>query len=261
MLPRLSAVLRDNTHRLIPSHYSEHDESVLTRLTDEPDDLNALFELEGATNDRLIGEAGLLPGITVRELVFGLSYSHIVNAAFTHASPFGSRFNGPDRGAWYAGFSRETSENEVAYHKMKELQEINWQEKETFSYADFHFYPAVLPVKPERDNRLTLDRAQGKEFGNLRFVEQKFPATFWFVLAVTGTFVRLDICVVKINLVILHSREGVIQVCESGADGFDLRSLQFDSSLYPFENLIVMERTAIGCDLGGHKSQPARGVL
>ena len=137
MLPRLSDVLRDNTHRLIPSRYSEHDESVLTRLTDEPDDLNALFELEGATSDRLLGEAGLLPGITVRELVFGLSYSHIVNAAFTHASPFGSRFNGPDRGAWYAGFSRETSENEVAYHKMKELQEINWQEKETFSYAEF----------------------------------------------------------------------------------------------------------------------------
>ena len=137
MLPRLSDVLRDNTHRLIPSRYSEHDESILSRLTDEPDDLNALFELEGATNDRLLGEAGLLPGITVRELVFGLSYSHIVNAAFTHASPFGSRFNGPDRGAWYAGFSHETSEKEVAYHKMKELQEINWQEKETFSYADF----------------------------------------------------------------------------------------------------------------------------
>jgi RES domain-containing protein len=99
--------------------------------------LNALFELEGATNDRLLGEAGLLPGITVRELVFGLSYSHIVNAAFTHASPFGSRFNGPERGAWYAAFSRETSELEVAFHKSEELQEINWQEEETFTYVDF----------------------------------------------------------------------------------------------------------------------------
>jgi hypothetical protein len=137
VLPRLSDVLRDNTHRLIPSRYGEHDESVLTRLTDEPDDLNALIELEGATNDRLLGEAGLLPGITVRELVFGPSYSHMVNAAFTHASPLESRFNGPERGAWYAGFSRETSEKEVAYHKMTELQEINWQEKETFSYVDF----------------------------------------------------------------------------------------------------------------------------
>ena len=137
MLPRVSDVLRDGTHRLIPSRYSGRDESVLTRLTDDPKDLNALFELEGATNDRLLGEAGLLPGITVRELVFGLSYSRIVNAAFTHASPLGSRFNGPERGAWYAAFTRETSELEVAYHKSKELQEVNWQEKEAFSYVDF----------------------------------------------------------------------------------------------------------------------------
>jgi len=137
VLPRLSDLRRDDTHRLIPSAYSGGDQTVLTRLTNDPDDLAALFELEGATNDRLLGEAGLLPGITVRELVFGLSYSHIVNAAFTHPRPLGNRFNGPERGAWYAGFSRETSAIEVAYHKKKELQEIHWQEKETFTYVDF----------------------------------------------------------------------------------------------------------------------------
>jgi RES domain len=135
--PRLSDVTRDDTHRLIPSRYSDKDESVLARLTDDLDDLNALFELEGATNDRLLGEAGLLPGISVRELVFGLSYSHIVNAAFTHSRPLGSRFNGPERGAWYAAFSRQTSEREVAYHKSKELQEIKWQQEEIFIYVDF----------------------------------------------------------------------------------------------------------------------------
>ena len=103
----------------------------------DPAELSALFELEGATNERLAGEAGLLPGITVHELVFGLSYSHIVNAAFTHASPLGSRFNGSDRGAWYAGFLLETSGIEVAFHKSEELREINWQDKETFRYADY----------------------------------------------------------------------------------------------------------------------------
>lgn len=137
MRPPTSDVASDNAHRLIPERYSDRDDSVLTRLTDDIDDLNALFELEGATNERLLGEAGLLPGITVRELVFGIPYSHIVNAAFTHAHPLGSRFNGSDRGAWYAAFSRQTSAIEVAYHKGKELQEINWQEKETFSYVDF----------------------------------------------------------------------------------------------------------------------------
>jgi len=135
VLPHVSRLLQDDTHRLIPSAYDK--ETVLNRLTADSDVLTALFELEGATNERLLGEAGLLPGITVRELVFGLSYSHIVNAAFTHAKPLGSRFNGPERGAWYAGFSLETAGIEVAFHKSEELREINWQEKEGFVYADF----------------------------------------------------------------------------------------------------------------------------
>ena len=110
---------------------------MLTRLTENTRDLNALYELEGATNERLLGEAGLLPGISVRELVFGIPYAHIINAAFTHGNPLGGRFSGPKRGAWYAGFVRETSEREVAYHRGKELREVNWQERERFSYVDF----------------------------------------------------------------------------------------------------------------------------
>lgn len=137
MLPRVSRLLQDDTHRLIPAAHSDGDDSVLTRLTSDPDELSTLFELETSTNERLEGEAGLLPGITVRELVFGLSYSHIVNAAFTHPHPLGSRFNGPDRGAWYAAFSLETSIKEVAFHRSQELQEINWQQEEVFTFFDF----------------------------------------------------------------------------------------------------------------------------
>jgi RES domain len=135
LLPFVSALLQDDTHRLIPSAYDE--ETVLNRLTDDLYELNTLFELEGATNERLQGEAGLLPGITLRELVFGVSYFHIVNAAFTHAQPFGTRFNGADRGAWYAGFSQETAGIEIAFHKSEELREINWQQRETFLYVDY----------------------------------------------------------------------------------------------------------------------------
>ena len=137
MLPAVSEIERDATHRLIPARYIDRDESVLTRISDDPGELKALFELEGATNDRLLGEAGLLPGISVRELVFGVPYAHVINAAFTHANPHGSRFGGPERGVWYAGFARKTSESEVAYHRGKELQEIRWEEEETFSYVDF----------------------------------------------------------------------------------------------------------------------------
>ncbi len=161
MLPRLSDLSRNNTHRLIPSRFGDKDDSVLTRLTDDPDDLNALFELEGATNDRLLGEAGLLPGISVRELVFGLSYSHIVNAAFTHTRPLGNRFSGPERGAWYAGFSLQTSEIEVAYHKSKELQEIKWEQEEIFIYVDFlaDFRGKFHDLRDDRTFQSSLDPA------------------------------------------------------------------------------------------------------
>jgi hypothetical protein len=137
VLPRNVEIKQDDTHRLIPSRHIDKGETILARLTEDPEDLNKLFELEGATNERLLGEAGLLPGITVRELVFGLSYSHIVNAAFTHTSPLGNRFNGPERGAWYAGFSRKTSELEVAYHRSQELREVRWAERDVFTYVDF----------------------------------------------------------------------------------------------------------------------------
>ena len=137
MLPRVSGISRDDTHRLIPARYTDRDESVLARLSEDVRELNALFELEGASNDRLLGEAGLLPGISVRELVFGIPNAHIINAAFTHANPMGGQFNGPTRGTWYAGFSRTTAEIEVAYHRGKELREVRWPEPETFSYVDF----------------------------------------------------------------------------------------------------------------------------
>ena len=52
------------------ARYAERDDSVLTRLTEDTRDLNALYELEGATNERLLGEAGVLPGI-LRALYVG----------------------------------------------------------------------------------------------------------------------------------------------------------------------------------------------
>jgi hypothetical protein len=61
VVPHVSRLLQDDTHRLIPSAYDK--ETVLNRLTTDSDELTALFELEGATNERLVGEAGLLPGI------------------------------------------------------------------------------------------------------------------------------------------------------------------------------------------------------
>jgi hypothetical protein len=135
VIPPLAKLRRDDTHRLIPSRYA--DETVLARLSDDDAQLRDLFELEGATNERLQGEANLLPGIGVHELLFGVRHAAIVNAAFLHPHPEGSRFNGPERGAWYAAFELETAEAEVAFHKAQELREVDWREPETFRFAEF----------------------------------------------------------------------------------------------------------------------------
>lgn len=138
MRPKTTSLHQDDTHRLIPAKYAEREPSVLRRIARSERELRDLFELDSATNERLLGESNLLPGITVHELVFGVPHYHIINAAFTHAQPNGSRFNGPERGAWYAGFALETAQAEVAFHFGEELREIpSWTQSETRAYRDY----------------------------------------------------------------------------------------------------------------------------
>jgi hypothetical protein len=134
-LPAVRLIRQYDTHRLIPSKYGEGGESVLTEIAAAAD-LNDIFDLDHATNERLLAENGLLPGIGIHELVFGLPYYRIVNAAFCHAHPLGSRFNGPERGAWYAGFELGTAQAEVAFHKWVELSEVGWLQ-EGLTYDDY----------------------------------------------------------------------------------------------------------------------------
>ena len=133
----VSPVDQRDTHRLIPAQFADGGASVLTRLSENQSTLNAIFELDNATNDRLLAETGSLPGIDARELVFGIPSYRIINAAFCHPAPAGSRFNSPDRGAWYAGFELETSQTEIAYHMQRWLRETLWDEEETADYLDY----------------------------------------------------------------------------------------------------------------------------
>jgi RES domain len=132
-LPPVRLIRQDDACRLVPSR---HTESVLARIAEGDGHLQDLFELDHATNDRLLAENNLAPGIRVHELLFGVPYFRIVNAAFCHPHPLGGRFHGPDRGAWYAAFEVETAQAEVAFHKWVELVEVNWLE-ESVSYDEF----------------------------------------------------------------------------------------------------------------------------
>ena len=123
------------THRLIPAKYGA--ESVLESLPLPPDVLADLSELDAATNERKIAENGGNSAIGPGELLLGVPEAHIVNAAFTHPGPFGGRFHGAQRGAWYAGFEIETSIAEVAFHKRRFLQDGRIQGRHGFDYIDF----------------------------------------------------------------------------------------------------------------------------
>jgi hypothetical protein len=123
-VPPSTALRQFDTCRLIPSRFADAHDSVLAPLSDSDVHLRDLFELDNATNARLLGEYGGLPGIGVDELVFGVPHFRIINAAFTYPRPEGSRFNDGERGAWYCAFEPDTALAEIVFHKTVEYQEI-----------------------------------------------------------------------------------------------------------------------------------------
>ena len=112
------------TIRLIPTAYI--DEPAMAPLADDEDDLAILEEIEGLTSARrtvtLPIPGGLDPADLLTEAAgYGWAY---VNAAFCYTKATGNRFNGPERGAWYASYgenSVETAQAEVAEHLTGEL--------------------------------------------------------------------------------------------------------------------------------------------
>ena len=136
--PKQTKVEQDGTHRLIPYRYSDRGKPILNLIAQDDDALlSDLTELEGATNDRLLGESGRLPGVSALELVSGFRLAHIVNASFTHPHLGGHRFNNGERGAWYGAFEMETAQTEVAFHRAAELKEIRWGAQEVSHYIDY----------------------------------------------------------------------------------------------------------------------------
>ncbi|HEV7817327.1 MAG TPA: RES family NAD+ phosphorylase [Janthinobacterium sp.] len=123
-LPPLAALRQFDTCRLIPSRFADVEDSVLAPLADNPGQLADLFELDNATNARLVAEYGGAPGIGVDELVFGVPNFRIINAAFTYARPEGNRFSDGERGAWYCAFDMPTALAEIVFHKTVEYAEI-----------------------------------------------------------------------------------------------------------------------------------------
>lgn len=116
-----------NTIRLISTAYI--DEPAMQPLADNNDELDILEQLEGLTSARGGGELSLPLNLYPEELLsqhngYGWTY---INAAFCYTRPTGNRFNGPDRGAWYATWGDdaiETAHAEVTWHLTNELEAV-----------------------------------------------------------------------------------------------------------------------------------------
>lgn len=121
--------------RLIPSQFPPIG---LFDTVSRAADLDAVMELAGWTNDRLVAER--IARLTQSEWVFGRANSSIVMAAFLHAAPDGGRFSGPDLGAWYAADKIETGLAEVAHHLRREA----FARRQTTATRRFRVYVARL---------------------------------------------------------------------------------------------------------------------
>jgi len=157
-LPPVSLVRQFDTHRLIPSKHLPGGNSVLVAIADDDAHLQALFELDGITNERLLAQQRMLPGIGLDELVAGVPHAAVVNASFCHAHPLGARFSGPDRGAWYAAFELPAAQAEVGFHKTVQLAEIG-RFDDSVTYDDYlaDFSASFHDLRRSRSLRACLD--------------------------------------------------------------------------------------------------------
>jgi hypothetical protein len=156
--PPVSLVRQFDTCRLVPARHLPRGDSVLADLVEGEADLQAIFALDAATNDRLLAASQRLPGIGLEELVFGVPHAAVINAAFCHPHPLGSRFNGPDRGAWYAGFDLATAQDEVAFHKALQLAEIGrFEDSVTYDLYLADFTASLHDLRRARGFHACLD--------------------------------------------------------------------------------------------------------
>jgi RES domain-containing protein len=144
--------------------------AVLRALADTEEELALLAALEGATSARQRAAAGGLPGLPPADLVARVPHAAFVNAAFAYARPRGlNRFNGPDRGAWYAALAVETALAEVRFHMTGHLSETGSYDA-VVEYAEMFaaFAGAFLDLRDlsETPDCLNPDPAIGYPAGN-----------------------------------------------------------------------------------------------
>lgn len=160
-----NATVDGPTYRLIPSRYPPI--PAFDSVT-SPDDLQAVMELEGWTNDRLVAERAAR--LNKAEWVFGVPNASVVMASFLHGGLTGLRFTSADLNGWYASLARRTAIAEVAHHLRREavnmrvpsltLQYRTYSAKLIGAYEDIRGMAATRPELYRAD-----DYAASQTFG------------------------------------------------------------------------------------------------
>jgi len=104
--------------RIIPSRFPPIE--LFERVVD-PADLEAIYELESLTNDRLREEVGELQLVPSQDRIAGRGTSYIM-AAFTYLNPAGSRFSDGTYGIFYAAYTLDGAIAETRYHREQFLR-------------------------------------------------------------------------------------------------------------------------------------------
>jgi hypothetical protein len=104
-------------YRIIPSRFPPI--SLFEKVT-RPEDLEAVFQIEAVTNDRLRDDVGDLTLVPAEDRIAGPGTTPIM-AAFTHLNPEGSRFNDGSFGVFYAALTLDTAIEETKHHRAKFL--------------------------------------------------------------------------------------------------------------------------------------------
>jgi hypothetical protein len=105
-------------HRLVPSRFPPV--GLFDRVA-QPEDLEAVAELEMLTNDRVREEIGELALVPKMDRISGPGTTPIM-AAFTHLNPEGSRFSDGSYGVYYCARELDTALAEVRHHQARFLR-------------------------------------------------------------------------------------------------------------------------------------------
>jgi len=87
----------------------------------DPEDLEAVFQIEAMTNDRLRDEVGEISLVPPEDRVSGPGTTPIM-AAFTHLNVEGDRFTDGSYGVFYASKDLDTAVAETRHHRIRFLQ-------------------------------------------------------------------------------------------------------------------------------------------